>query len=288
MNDDPRDRRLEEAYRDASTETPSPELDARILAAAHRAVQARPEDAARRPGWVARYRVPLSVAATVVIAVTVSLLVEDETRRAPEADAPVSAPRSDAPWGSRATTAPPPPAAAPAPADETRTITPPAAMPQRAPEAPAAPIRQLDVASPAASVPPQDAGRPLGAPAARESVERSAVPAADANVTAVPAPPRSTGRAIAPPQTAPAGAPGIESRERAAEERPSRMSRDEATTDGGRAAVKAAASPRSPEAWLEEIRRLRAEGRLADADEALAAFRRAYPDYPLPADLAPR
>jgi hypothetical protein len=104
------------------------------------------------------------------------------------------------------------------------------------------------------------------------------VPAADANVTAAPA----------PRQTAPAGAPGIESRERATQERPSRTSRDEAITDGGRSAAKASVQLRSPGEWLEDIRRLRAEGRLADADEVLAAFRRAYPDYPLPADLAPR
>jgi hypothetical protein len=71
--------------------------------------------------------------------------------------------------------------------------------------------------------------------------------------------------------------PGAASRERAAQERPSRLTRDDAAK---------AESPRAPAAWLEDIRRLRAEGRLAEAEEALAAFRRAYPDYPLPPDLA--
>jgi len=107
MNDDPRDRQVEDAYRDASKETPPPELDARILAAARRAVNARPQDAAR-PSWLSRYRVPLSVAATAVIAVSVSLLVDDESRRGPEFDAPAKLERADPAWGSRSA-----PAAAP-------------------------------------------------------------------------------------------------------------------------------------------------------------------------------
>jgi hypothetical protein len=45
-------------------------------------------------------------------------------------------------------------------------------------------------------------------------------------------------------------------------------------------------APRSPDEWLEEIRRLRAQGRDADAATELAEFRRRHPDYPLPADLA--
>jgi hypothetical protein len=71
--------------------------------------------------------------------------------------------------------------------------------------------------------------------------------------------------------------PGAAARERAAQERPSRLTREDAAK---------AEAPRAPEAWLVEIRRLRAEGRAAEADEALAAFRRAWPDYPLPPDLA--
>jgi hypothetical protein len=38
---------------------------------------------------------------------------------------------------------------------------------------------------------------------------------------------------------------------------------------------------RAPEPWLEQIRRLRQQGRIDEADAALAEFRRAYPDYPL-------
>jgi hypothetical protein len=47
----------------------------------------------------------------------------------------------------------------------------------------------------------------------------------------------------------------------------------------------AAQASRSPEAWLAEIRRLRADGREAEAHEQLERFRKAYPDFVLPADL---
>lgn len=42
---------------------------------------------------------------------------------------------------------------------------------------------------------------------------------------------------------------------------------------------------RSPEAWIEEIRQLKKQGREKEAQEALEAFRRAYPDYTLPEDV---
>jgi hypothetical protein len=43
---------------------------------------------------------------------------------------------------------------------------------------------------------------------------------------------------------------------------------------------------RSPEDWIEEIRRLKAQGRDADAAAELAEFRRRHPEFPLPVDLA--
>jgi hypothetical protein len=43
--------------------------------------------------------------------------------------------------------------------------------------------------------------------------------------------------------------------------------------------------PLSPEMWLQRIRELRNKGEVAQADESLRAFRRRYPDYPLPADV---
>ena len=42
---------------------------------------------------------------------------------------------------------------------------------------------------------------------------------------------------------------------------------------------------RTPEAWLEQIRRLKREGREQEAQAQLALFRRAYPDYAIPENL---
>jgi hypothetical protein len=42
----------------------------------------------------------------------------------------------------------------------------------------------------------------------------------------------------------------------------------------------------SPEVWLQRIRELRDKGELRTAEESLRAFRRRYPDYPLPADFS--
>lgn len=45
------------------------------------------------------------------------------------------------------------------------------------------------------------------------------------------------------------------------------------------------AEARPPAVWLEEIRTLLRQERTREATDALAAFRRAYPDYVLPQDL---
>lgn len=53
----------------------------------------------------------------------------------------------------------------------------------------------------------------------------------------------------------------------------------------GRAAPLEDKALRAAEDWLEEIRALKRQGREGEAQEALAQFRRAYPDYALPDDL---
>ena len=45
--------------------------------------------------------------------------------------------------------------------------------------------------------------------------------------------------------------------------------------------------PQTPEARLEEIRRLKREGLDQEVTTRLAAFRKDFPDYPVPKDLAP-
>ena len=52
----------------------------------------------------------------------------------------------------------------------------------------------------------------------------------------------------------------------------------------GRVAV-SEAKERTPEKWLEDIRKLRTEGKATEAERELAEFRKRYPDYILPEDL---
>ena len=64
-----------------------------------------------------------------------------------------------------------------------------------------------------------------------------------------------------------------------------------AVVPGGAAAVGAVsirrsdAPERAPQAWLEDIRKLRAQGQTEEAGRELAEFRKRYPDYALPDDL---
>ena len=87
-NDGTRDPQLSAEYRAAAQDMPSPALDAAILAAARREVGARPRPA----GFSFRaWRAPLSVAAVVVLSVSLVMLMREE---APELVAP---PRADDP-----------------------------------------------------------------------------------------------------------------------------------------------------------------------------------------------
>ena len=189
---DLRDPRLDRVYRELPGEEPPPEVDERIRAAARRAVGAGPQSlAARERSWTSRWRVPLSLAASVVVVVTLTLMVQEEEQQRALDVAPALAP------------------------------------------APAAPATLEDRAAPSRA--PEEAKRADTEPARRAP-------------------------ASAPPQRAPA--------------------------------ADAAAPPpapqvaRSAEEWIEEIRRLKAQGRDADAAAELAEFRRRHPEYPLPVDLA--
>jgi hypothetical protein len=42
---------------------------------------------------------------------------------------------------------------------------------------------------------------------------------------------------------------------------------------------------RTPQAWIDDIRKLKAQARAEDAERELAAFAKRYPDYQLPEDL---
>jgi hypothetical protein len=88
-NDIARDAKLTAIYRAAEQDTPPPALDAAILAAARREVGARPRPAGY--SFVRSWRGPLSVAAVVVLSVSLITLMREE---APDLVAP---PRADVP-----------------------------------------------------------------------------------------------------------------------------------------------------------------------------------------------
>jgi len=237
---DLRDPRLDQAYRELPGDEPPPEVDERIRAAARRAVGARPQSLEAR-SWAARWRVPLSLAATVVLAVTLTLMVQDEERPALRTG-PVLVPAPSAPTTLEDRAAPSPAAEEAKRAD---TVAPPP------PQLEKLETRQQRLEErKAAGIPPPPTVAP--APAAKPS----------------PAQPF----AVSPAE--PSSASDSLSRERAAGERPARAMRS------------APQVARSPEEWIEEIRRLKAQGRDADAAAELTEFRRLHPEYPLPVDLA--
>jgi hypothetical protein len=57
------------------------------------------------------------------------------------------------------------------------------------------------------------------------------------------------------------------------------------STVRGALANEAKPAERSPQKWIEDIRKLMAEGKFEDVGGELAQFRKRYPDYPLPEDL---
>jgi hypothetical protein len=293
MNEpDNRDPRLDAAYREAPRDEPPAELDERIRAAARRAVSAGPEsfDAAERVrdrrSWAARWRVPVSLAATVVVVVTLTVMMQDEESRRARLDTPMNGAH---------------PAAAPDSATleaeaaraDARVASPPPAQPfkpqvpvpeeQRAP-APRAPA-ELESPSASGALSKELENRQTEvAPAPPPAVQ--AAPAAPA---AIPPPPQAkpAPQASPPPaarelmRSAPSGAADAQlERDRALADRPGRLER------GAAAPAAAEAKVRTPDAWIEEIRRLKAQGRDAEAAAELAEFRKRHPDYTLPPDLA--
>ena len=80
----------------------------------------------------------------------------------------------------------------------------------------------------------------------------------------------------------PAGG-GAATRVESQEMRPKKENQSLESTDALRMMDEAseASEMMAPEEWLAKIAALRAQGKQAEADASLAAFRKRYPDYPL-------
>lgn len=235
MAETERDEKVAQGYRALGSEEPPRALDEAILAAAR-----------RRP---ARWRVPLSIAAVLVLAVGVTLRMLPPQR---EAESVALAPQ---------VLETPRPAAPPAePLGKLERSAPPAAARARAaPES-------ARVAVEEARATPEEARAP------RQEARSAADVATQAGVAAATTGPRGASEGAAA----------------SAREEAVRFSAEDARPDAAAApaprALAAAklAAPATPEAWLERIAELKKQGRTREAEESLAEFRKRYPGYKVP------
>lgn len=295
----------------ASTE-PSAALDARILAAAHGAVTARPR--ARRPRW------PLALGAVATLALAIGIAwqlrpAQEQVQAYSEAPPAARETRSSGPGAAEEL----PVAATAATQDSAET----ADAHEPATEAAAAPIeaakprasgnetaeRAKAVAEPERDAFPASertqapvAPAPPPPPAAQDIVFEADTPA-DAASTQVPAAAPAPSPAEAMEEAAAAGTAAQSRRESAPEAKAAadeETALDQITVTGTRVERDSAGfhdhaiddqppatadSPAVQRAWLQQIRELVAEGEFEAARESLAEFKRRYPHYALPDDL---
>jgi len=247
-----RDPALSRLYQEHASGEPPAALDAAILAQARQAL-AHKKPASR--SWWQRLSTPLALAATLTLALLVTLNIERQTPEwvpppivEEQAPAPVER-RQPAPTSPDKTSADPPVAAAKE-----------SALPSTGPQTP---TRRTPAPSGKAPSP-----FPAAKPATADPI--------------LPATPSATGALPTPPSQAVDKAEGSLSRSRAPAQRESRLQQEERGT-AALPHTKAAAP--APGIWIEQIRELRRQKKWGEAERSLAEFRQVYPDYLLPEDL---
>lgn len=276
-----RDPRLDRLYPKTGLDEPRAELDAAIRAAARREVQARPYALG---GRLRRWRLPISIAAVVMLSVSVVTLMREEgadrfeeglapTMMEPKAPAAPSDGDANLKTKESADTLPraqvvPAPKALPAPAAGLN--APSAEQARRA--------RRLDApvagrAKPAEPFPLES--RQGAADAVDEALSQRPAPTSPAK-----RPARSATRALGAPAPGAKGAL-IEAEKDAAGKRALKKS-ERSLGDSRFDAVVRELEGASPEVWLEKIERLRREGRNDEADDLVIEFKRRFPEHPLP------
>jgi hypothetical protein len=302
---------LRKRYREAADDEPSAHIDDAVHAAARRAVRARPM-AVGSP-FSGSWRVPLSIAAVVVISATLTFMVFERSdqlapRSAGDRAKELARPEVDSKATSQGVVAPAAPArqAAPSPG------SPPALRDQPVDGAlrkqrstpllqskdEAAKLREAPAASPgapAANV-AGAAGEPVREEAAKTDVDKTPaesqapVEAKQESYRQKPAAEAEAERQTQAPSAVAVPAPQEQAKRSDALSRARERSTDVQPFPGPTIAAKppaqAAASvpawESSPEAWLRHIDELRVQGRVSDARVSFEAFRRRYPDYELP------
>lgn len=257
------DRELSRLYREGAWPEPRRQLDEAILEASRRAARAR-----RSASFVWRWGPRFALAATVVL--TSSLLLRMSQEMPGEKIAP-----SLSPAVRRAQHAAPPVR----PADEQKPLaeTRPGQASQSAPvqeyaptPAPATPLATTP--APAASALALKKEAPAAARA--DQIQRQPDFQQRFRAATQPRDQIQTEAVRAPALTPAAPAPGTSAASSGS------ASNQLMGTRGSAALVE-----RSPETWLDDVRKLKAQGRTEDAERELAEFRKRYPDFRLPDDL---
>ena len=298
---------LHALYRDAAQAEPGATLDRRILEAARAELKAGRATKSRRPTpWWKRWLPVTSAIALALVGLSVTWRVMDEQERdlRQEMKAAQGVRESSTDTAGRAAPAQPvaeapPLQSAPAPRVENS---------RRAESAVVLPLagkgnpRQVENSRRAESAAVKDA-----APVAQEPAAFPA-PAAPAPIAPVPVEPaakkgqrlemdevreRRDPGAAADPASAPsrqvgkleAGSAGVGSGSETAADALAKPSANLTGRSVATAVAQPAADPATPEAWLKQIRELRAAGRSAEAAQSLTRFRARYPDLVLPDDL---
>lgn len=294
--DDPQ---VSAAYQALPDEGPSAELDAAILAAARAAVVQPAVVPLRRPRWL----VPLSLAASLMLAIGVGWQVQRQQatpahlseEAAPEMAMASEVSANFAAASSSTESAAAPTAAQPTPSKQVEPLTAAPAAPEPAKRA--APLAE----APAAAARP--ATQPVIKLAAKEKTESTTQ---DKAVTELQAPVAETAtaetRTLNPapqpeldmaPRASMAPAPKPDARNRmdvtASAHKPEQAPVVELEKKRIAKAPIGNATPQGdnppPMVWLQQIRQLRQQGKLNEAEQSLQRFRKAYPDYALPPDL---
>ena len=296
---------LERLYRQAAREEPSAAVDEAIRAAGRRAVHARPT--LMGSAFSGSWRVPMSIAAVLVLSVTLTLVLWERGAHLPSprglpAPPAAASPRVQLPETDQTSQPPPAPAVVPPELGErvarkAKRVSPSEVRAERdagsLQEAPAPAPRARQSAESTASS--QDAGPRQSVQAGEPPVSQ---PSSNASVRHAPEPGTAAFKqetetgATAGAQDARLGQAGPRTEELASGRAPPEQ-RGVLPQRASPRAVDAAAAPASAraqapwedseEAWLKHVDELRNAGRLAEAHESYVAFRLRYPDYRLPA-----
>lgn len=267
-NDMEHDPQLAALYRHGAEAEPPAHLDDAIRAAARREVAAGPRRAGAR-----RWAMPVSLAAVLVLSVSVVTMMREQGADRPESmiEPPAVAMQSEV--AKKEAAEPPTAMAQDAAAPKRRAAMPPPA------EAPAVPFAQAEAPVPATA--PVLSGRAAEAEQGVADSRAKTMAAESTNRAEEPAAARRD-YALQPMQRS-APAPMADAAVGASSARPAAPA---ALAAGpAKAALWQDLVQEPPEKWLRRIAELRRAGQTADAGALLAEFRRRFPDVRVPEDL---